>query len=37
MQSCLRDGAPAAGSAWVVLAVWAVAMPVAAIRLFRWE
>ena len=27
MQSCLRDGAPAAGSAWVVLAVWAVAMP----------
>jgi len=37
MQSCLRDGAPAAGSAWVVLAVWAMAMPVAAIRLFRWE
>jgi ABC-2 type transport system permease protein len=37
MQSCLRDGAPAAGSAWVVLAVWAVAMPVAAVRLFRWE
>jgi len=37
MQACLRDGAPAAGTAWVVLAVWAVAMPVAAIRLFRWE
>jgi ABC-2 type transport system permease protein len=37
MQSCLRDGAPAAGSAWVVLAVWAVALPVAAVRLFRWE
>ena len=36
MQSC-RYGAPAAGSVWVVLAVWAVAMPVAAIRLFRWE
>ncbi len=37
MQSCLRDGAPAAGAAWVVLALWAVAMPVAAVRLFRWE
>jgi ABC-2 type transport system permease protein len=37
MQSCLRDGAPAAGGAWLVLAVWAVAMPVAAMRLFRWE
>jgi ABC-2 type transport system permease protein len=37
MQSCLRDGAPSAGGAWAVLAVWAVAMPVAAVRLFRWE
>jgi ABC-2 type transport system permease protein len=37
LQSCLRDGAPAAGCAWVVLVVWAVAMPVAAARLFRWE
>ena len=37
MQSCLRDGAPAAGTAWAVLAVWAVALPAAAIRLFRWE
>jgi ABC-2 type transport system permease protein len=37
LQSCLRDGAPAAGGAWVVLVVWAVAMPVAAARLFRWE
>ena len=37
MQSCLRDGASAAGGAWVVLAVWAVAMPAAAVRLFRWE
>jgi ABC-2 type transport system permease protein len=37
MQSCLRDGAPAAGGAWIVLAVWAVAMPAAAIRCFRWE
>ena len=23
--------------AWVVLAVWAVAAPLAAVRLFRWE
>lgn len=37
MQACLRDGAPAAGGAWVVLAVWAVAAPLAAVRLFRWE
>lgn len=37
LQSCLRDGAPAAGSAWIVLAVWALAAPVAAARLFRWE
>jgi len=37
MQSCLRDGAPGAGTAWVVLAVWAVVLPAAAVRLFRWE
>lgn len=37
LQSCLRDGAPAAGSSWIVLGVWAIAAPVAAARLFRWE
>lgn len=37
MQSCLRDGAPAAGSAWIILAVWAVLAPAAAARFFRWE
>ena len=37
LHSCLRDGAPAAGSAWIVLSIWAVAAPVAAARLFRWE
>jgi ABC-2 type transport system permease protein len=37
LQACLRDGAPAAGSSWIVLAIWAVAAPVAAARLFRWE
>lgn len=37
LQSCLREGAPAAGSSWIVLGVWAVAAPVTAARLFRWE
>ena len=37
MQATLRSGAPAAGSAWIVLAVWAVLAPAAAIRFFRWE
>jgi ABC-2 type transport system permease protein len=37
LQSCLRDGANATGNAWLVLAIWAVAAPVAAIRFFRWE
>jgi ABC-2 type transport system permease protein len=37
MQGTLRAGAPAAGGAWVVLVVWAVAAPAAAARLFRWE
>jgi len=37
LQSCLRDGAPAGGSAWIVLGIWAVAAPAAATRLFRWE
>jgi len=37
LQACLREGAPAAGSSWIVLGVWAVGAPVAAARLFRWE
>jgi len=37
MQATLRDGAPPAGGSWIVLAVWAVAAPVAAARFFRWE
>ncbi|MBU6330570.1 MAG: ABC transporter permease [Acidobacteria bacterium] len=37
LQASLRDGAPAAGSSWIVLAVWAVLAPAAAIRFFRWE
>jgi ABC-2 type transport system permease protein len=37
MQSVLRDGAPAAGGAWVVLVAWALVTPVLAARLFRWE
>lgn len=31
------DGSGVAGRAWLVLAVWAAAAPVAAARLFRWE
>lgn len=37
LQSCLRDGAPAAGSSWIVLVAWAVAMPLATMRSFRWD
>ena len=37
LQSCLRDGAPAAGGSWIVLAVWALATPLLATRLFRWD
>ncbi len=33
----LSAGHPVPGKAWVVLAVWAVAAPAAAARLFRWE
>jgi ABC-2 type transport system permease protein len=37
LQSTLRAGAPAAGSSWIVLAIWAVATPIAAAAFFRWE
>jgi ABC-2 type transport system permease protein len=37
LQASLREGAPPAGGAWVVLLVWAIAMPLVASRLFRWE
>lgn len=37
LQSCLREGAPSAGGSWIVLAVWAIAMPLLATRLFRWD
>jgi len=37
LQSALRDGAGAAGSAWIILAIWAVVAPIAAVRFFRWE
>lgn len=37
LQSCLRSGAPPAGGSWIVLLVWAVAMPLLAARLFRWD
>lgn len=37
LQAALRDGAPSAGGAWIVLIVWAVAAPLAAVRSFRWD
>ncbi len=37
LQAALRDGAAPAGAAWVVLVVWAVAAPLVATRVFRWE
>lgn len=37
LQACLRDGAPAAGRSWIVLVVWALAMPALTIRYFRWD
>ena len=37
LQSCLREGAPDATTAWIVLVVWAIATPLLAIRFFRWD
>lgn len=37
LQAALREGAASAGSAWVVLAIWAAAAPLVAVMVFRWE
>jgi len=37
LQAALRDDAPSAGASWVVLGIWAVVAPAAAVRWFRWE
>jgi ABC-2 type transport system permease protein len=37
LQGALRPGAGVPGRAWVVLATWAVAAPLAAARWFRWR
>jgi ABC-2 type transport system permease protein len=37
VRAALTEGVDAHGSAWPVLAAWAVAAPLAATRLFRWE
>jgi len=37
LHAALGNGAPVPAEAWVVLAVWAVAAPVAAAATFRWE
>ena len=36
MGAAFTPGATAGAQAWIVLAVWAVAAPVAAARFFRW-
>jgi ABC-2 type transport system permease protein len=37
MAAAFRSGAPAHAGQWIVLGVWAVAAPLAAALLFRWE
>jgi ABC-2 type transport system permease protein len=37
VRGSLTDGVTVPGRAWLVLIAWAVAAPVAATRLFRWE
>jgi ABC-2 type transport system permease protein len=37
MRGSLTSGAHVPGRAWLVLAIWAVAAPVAATRFFRWD
>lgn len=37
VRGSLADGLTVPGRAWVVLAAWAIAAPLAAARLFRWE
>jgi ABC-2 type transport system permease protein len=37
VRGTLADGVAVPGRAWAVLAAWAIAAPVAATRLFRWE
>ena len=37
IRASLTEGLDAPGRAWAVLALWAVAAPIAATRLFRWE
>lgn len=37
VRGSLAEGVPVPGRAWAVLAAWAIAAPLAAVRLFRWE
>ena len=37
MHGSLTEGGEIDAQSWVVLAVWAVAAPAAAVRWFRWE
>jgi ABC-2 type transport system permease protein len=37
VRGSLAEGATVPGRAWAVLVAWAIAAPLAAVRLFRWE
>jgi len=37
LQGALTEGGSIDGQSWIVLAVWAIAAPLAAVRWFRWE
>jgi len=37
LRDALSDAGTQPGKSWVVLGIWAVVMPVAAARLFRWD
>jgi hypothetical protein len=37
LHGVLTVGGTVSARAWIVLAVWAVAMPLVAVRVFKWE
>jgi ABC-2 type transport system permease protein len=37
LQGALTQGGSIAARSWIVLAAWAIAAPLAAVRWFRWE
>jgi hypothetical protein len=37
LREALTGAGDQPGTSWAILAAWAVALPIAAARLFRWE